>query len=38
MLAVPTVVHDPSTVAVFAWIMASRNRKMRTPASSSWAK
>ena len=38
MLAVPTVDHRPSTVAVLACTIASLNRKIRTPASSSWLK
>jgi hypothetical protein len=31
MFAVPTVDQRPSTVAVLAWIIASRYRKIRTP-------
>ena len=38
MFAVPTVVQEPSTVEVFACTIASLNRKIRTPASSSWEK
>ena len=36
MLAVPTVDHSPSIVAVLAWIMQAAYSKMVTPPSNNW--